>query len=196
MRLWPSSVRQWHWISSAIGLAGLFFFAVTGLTLNHSGQLESPAEVRTSELQLPPLLLQQLQAADESALPDDVQYWLSQNLDLDLSISPLELSAEYALEAAISPRTHTSIQIDRETGRVISETTTQGWITFFNNLHTNRHDSLAWSWFIDFFAVSCIVFSASGLLLLKRQASGRPFTWPVMGLGLLLPLILILFFFH
>lgn len=196
MRLRSGSVRQWHWISSAIGLTGLLFFAVTGVTLNHSGQLESPADTQNAEWQLPAPLLEQLKAQPEDAdtLPIEVQHWLGQILDLPVQV--LEQATDYSLELELSPRTQMSIQIDLETGQVFSETTTQGWVSFFNDLHTNRHGSLAWSWFIDFFAASCIIFSLSGLLLLKRQASGRTTTWPLVGLGLVIPVVLTVFFLH
>ena len=31
---WKGQLRTWHWISSALCLAGLLLFAVTGFTLN------------------------------------------------------------------------------------------------------------------------------------------------------------------
>src|SRR5690606_6670340 len=44
---WAKQVRQWHWISSAICLVGMLGFAVTGITLNHAGAIESaPVTVR------------------------------------------------------------------------------------------------------------------------------------------------------
>jgi hypothetical protein len=55
---------------------------------------------------------------------------------------------------------------------------------------------LAWSLFIDLFAIACIVFSVTGVLLLKLHAANRPATWPVVGLGLLIPVLLILLFIH
>ncbi|NIV36045.1 MAG: hypothetical protein GWN58_43325, partial [Anaerolineae bacterium] len=37
MRLWLGTLRQWHWISSALCLVGMLLFSVTGITLNHAG---------------------------------------------------------------------------------------------------------------------------------------------------------------
>ena len=40
------------------------------------------------------------------------------------------------------------------------------------------------------------VFSVTGLLILKMHAANRPSTWPMVGLGLVLPLLLALLFIH
>jgi uncharacterized protein len=39
--VWLRRLHTWHWISSAIALAGILFFSLTGLTLNHAESLES-----------------------------------------------------------------------------------------------------------------------------------------------------------
>lgn len=41
-----------------------------------------------------------------------------------------------------------------------------------------------------------MIFSLTGLLLLQRQAAFRPSTWTLTGLGLLLPLLIVLLFAH
>ena len=38
---WLRQMRQWHWISAAVCLIGMLLFAVTGITLNHSGTIEA-----------------------------------------------------------------------------------------------------------------------------------------------------------
>jgi hypothetical protein len=54
----------------------------------------------------------------------------------------------------------------------------------------------AWFWFIDIFAVACIVFTLTGLLLLQLHARHRPATWPIVGAGLAIPVILAILFLH
>src|ERR1044072_7656759 len=53
---WKAQLRQWHWISSAICLAGLLLFAVTGFTLNHAGLIEAMPETITRDIKLSPTL--------------------------------------------------------------------------------------------------------------------------------------------
>ena len=46
------------------------------------------------------------------------------------------------------------------------------------------------------FALACVVFTVSGLFLLQLHARQRRTTWPWVGLGLLIPLLLALIFIH
>jgi len=87
-------------------------------------------------------------------------------------------------------------EMSLESGELEYELTDRGWIAYFNDLHKGRHSGEAWSWFIDLFAVACVVFSLTGLLLLQRHAGNRPSTWPLVGLGLVIPLLLALLFIH
>ena len=54
----------------------------------------------------------------------------------------------------------------------------------------------AWFWFIDAFAVACIIFTLTGLLLLQLHARHRPSTWPLVATSLLVPLLLAMFLIH
>ena len=44
-------------------------------------------------------------------------------------------------------------------------------IAWLNDLHKGRHTGEAWSWFIDIFAVACLVFAGTGLFLLLLAAA-------------------------
>ncbi len=63
-------------------------------------------------------------------------------------------------------------------------------------MHKGRNTGAVWSWFIDIFAIACIVFCITGFLILKYHASHRPSTWPVIGFGIVLPIVLALLFVH
>ena len=88
------------------------------------------------------------------------------------------------------------LSIDFLLGELLYENTSRGVISYLNDLHKARNTGLAWSWFIDLFSVVSIVFCLTGLLLLVRQQRSRPMTWPVTGLGLLIPVLLALLFIH
>ena len=51
-RIIPGTVRQWHWISSAVCLVGMLLFAFTGITLNHAADIEASPQVQTTEAEL------------------------------------------------------------------------------------------------------------------------------------------------
>ncbi|MCW8154864.1 hypothetical protein D7243_01555 [Stutzerimonas stutzeri] len=197
MRLWLGTLRQWHWISSALCLIGMLLFAVTGITLNHAGQIESKPQVQSRAAQLPEPLLAKLQAeVPESGLPVELRGWLEQTLDIRLAGRDAEWSDGELYVALPRPGGDAWLSLSSETGELEYESTDRGWIAYFNDLHKGRHTGEAWSWFIDFFAVACVVFSLTGLLLLQRHAGNRPSTWPLVGLGLVIPLLLALLFIH
>ena len=45
-------------------------------------------------------------------------------------------------------------------------------------------------------AIACVVFTVTGLFLLQMHARQRPSTWPWVGLGLVVPVLLALLFIH
>lgn len=197
-RFWLGSLREWHWISSAVCLIGMLLFSITGITLNHAAQIKSKPEIVTLEAEVLPSVLEMLEIpADEKApLPAALIDWLAQEQDIIVADQLAEWSEDEIYLSLPRPGGDAWLSIDLATGELVYEVTDRGWIAYFNDLHKGRNTGVAWSWFIDVFAVFCIIFSITGLLLLKRYASGRPATWPMVGLGLVLPWVLILLFIH
>ena len=192
------SLREWHWISSALCLAGLLLFAVTGITLNHAAQIEGRSEITTVETRIPDAILQLAREAAmaEAMLPSELAAYLEEQIRANLHGRPVEWSGGELYIAMPRPGADAWLSLDLETGELLFEDTDRGWIAYFNDLHKGRHTGIAWSWFIDVFAGVCVLFSLTGLLLLQRQVSSRPTTWPLTGLGLLIPLLLMLLLIH
>ncbi|UYB53603.1 PepSY-associated TM helix domain-containing protein [Xanthomonas sp. AM6] len=195
---WLRTLHQWHWISSALCLIGMLLFAATGLTLNHAARIEAKPQVLNRTAQLPPALLQRLggQAEGDAPLPRPVAAWLERELELSLGRRPAEWSAEEVYLALPGPGSDAWLSIDRGSGAVEYERTERGWISYFNDLHKGRNAGPAWGWFIDLFAVACLVFCITGLFLLQLHARQRRMTWPLVGLGLLIPLLIALLLIH
>lgn len=193
------TVRQWHWISSALCLVGMLLFAVTGITLNHAADIPSRHRVTLVETELPDQFMRSWLADEQPSaiLPEDLRNWLHREHKVVLR-SGLVGEWEHGEFYASLPRPGGDgwLSIDGETAELIYERTDRGWVAWLNDLHKGRNTGLAWSWFIDIFAVACVVFCGSGLLLLQRHAGSRPSTWPLTTLGLLIPLLLILIFMH
>lgn len=194
---WIGTLRQWHWISSALCLVGMLLFAVTGITLNHAGQIEASPTVTTLERELPAELHQALlDDTPTRGLPLVLRQWLEQTLSLDLDGRTPEWSDGELYIGLPRPGGDAWLSLDIESGLLEYERTDRGWVAYFNDLHKGRHTGTAWSWFIDLFAVACVVFSLTGLLLLKRYSTNRPTTWPLVGLGLVIPVVLAILFIH
>ena len=203
---WLKKLHEWHWISSAICLIGMLLFAVTGFTLNHAGQIEAKPKVETREAQLPADLLEKLQQAhkqsaqaaskDVVTLPADIEGWLAQQIKVSAKGFAVEWSEEEAYVPLPRPGGDAWLRVDMKDGAVEYETTDRGWISYLNDLHKGRHAGAAWSLFIDLFAIGCLVFCITGLLILKMHAQRRPMTWPMVGLGFVLPVLLVLLLVH
>lgn len=196
---WLKTLHQWHWISSALCLLGMLLFAVTGLTLNNAAHIESKAVVTSRDARLPDAMLQQLSAAPahkKAPLPAPVAQWLDEALDAATAGRPAEWSADEVYLSLPRAGGDAWLSIDLASGDVEYERTDRGWISYLNDLHKGRNTGLAWSWFLDVFAVACLVFSLTGLVLLKMHAGNRNATWPMVGLGLVIPVVLALLFIH
>ncbi|WP_342067953.1 PepSY-associated TM helix domain-containing protein [Achromobacter kerstersii] len=196
---WLKTLHQWHWISSALCLLGMLLFAITGLTLNNASHIESKAVVATRQAQLPEPVLKQLTAPagqKKAPLPAPVAQWLDDTLDAGTANKTAEWSADEVYLSLPRAGGDAWLSIDRASGEVEYERTDRGWVSYLNDLHKGRNTGLAWSWFLDIFAGACLVFSLTGLVLLKMHAGNRSATWPMVGLGVVIPVVLALLFIH
>lgn len=196
---WLKQLHQWHWISAALSLIGLLLFAVTGITLNHAAQI--PAEPVTVEQTgaLPAPLLVRLSdfpAETTDAVPDAVARWAADAFKVQIAGRPTETTAGEIYVALPEPGGDGWLTIDRASGEALRERTTRGWVAWLNDLHKGRNTGPVWYWFIDVFAAACIVFAVTGFGLTWLHARQRPSTWPLLGLGLLIPAVIALLFIH
>jgi hypothetical protein len=200
--VWLKNLHQWHWISSAMCLLGMFLFSITGITLNHSSQIEAKPVVVRKQAQLPAPLTAQLrtyaQAHDgaKDPLPAAVEQWLNDTWKVQAGGRPAEWAADEVYLPLPKAGGDAWVRIALEDGATEFENTDRGWISWLNDVHKGRNTGAAWNWFIDIFAVACLVFCITGLLILKFHAANRPFTWPMVGLGILIPFVIALLFIH
>jgi hypothetical protein len=199
---WLKHLHQWHWMSAALCLIGMLLFSITGFTLNHASWIGAKPAVTTRTAELPAALLAQLKdswethADEKAALPTTVTDWLGETWSLRTGDRPTEWSDEEIYVSLPRPGGDAWLTIDLENGAVTHEATDRGWLSYFNDLHKGRNTGAAWSLFIDVFAIAALIFASTGLLLLKMHSGHRPGTWPMVGLGLVLPLLLALLFIH
>ena len=196
---WLKTLHEWHWISSALCLVGILFFSITGVTLNHSAQIEASPEVIQRKAILPDELRTALAGADSAsdpALPAALREWISKTMDVEVGARIGEWSEDEIYVSMPRAGGDAWLSIDRASGAIEYEKTDRGWISWFNVLHKGRNTGTAWAWFIDVFALACVVFSVSGFFLLQMHARQRPMTWPMVGLGLLVMVLIALLFIH
>jgi hypothetical protein len=203
---WVKQFYLWHWVSSAFALVGMLFFAITGITLNHSASLTAKPVVKETRESLPPSLHALVALPDggadvdaaevKRALPRDLRRWLARNLSADPGARAVEWTAEEIYVDLPRPGGDGWLTIDRETGEVMHSETTRGVIAWLNDLHKGRHTGTVWILFMDAFSVISVIFCLTGLGLLVVHARRRPMTWPVVLAGLIVPAIVVVFFLH
>lgn len=196
---WLRHMQQWHWISAAISLVGMLLFAVTGITLNHASQIDASPRITQLEAKLPADMLTQIKAAPTAAkvpVPQPLADWIKGRIGIDVGGRPAEWSTSEVYVGLARPGGDAWLTIDRAGGDITYERTDRGWIAYLNDLHKGRNTGLAWSIFLDVFALACIIFCVTGFVLLKLHAVGRPSTWPMVGLGVAVPVIVLIIFVH
>lgn len=177
----------------------MLLFAATGITLNNASHIESLPVVSKKSATIPANLLATIQAEpenDKATLPPAVADWINNEMHIELAETAGEWSDAEVYVSLPRPGGDAWLVIDRESGEVNHELTDRGWISYFNDLHKGRNTGLAWSWFLDIFSAAALVFSVTGLFMLSMHASNRPSTWPLVGLGVVIPVVLVILFIH
>jgi hypothetical protein len=201
--VWLKRMHTWHWISSATALTGILFFSVTGLTLNHAEALESTQQTYRSERKIVPVDLIGVLNADirrngegqaEPSAP--LRRWIRQAFGVDPGGRDAEWKANEIDLSLERPGGDAWLKVDLDKGIAEYHVSDAGWIAFFNDLHKGRHIGKWWSWLIDLIAISCVTFAVTGFVILKMHAHHRPLTWPIVGLGLLIPVLLAIVLLH
>lgn len=192
---WQRQFHTWHWISAAISLIGMLFFAITGITLNHAGAFAANPKVveRSGQLSVGALVLLRTQHAPNAPLPAPVASAVKQAVQIDVAGRDAEWAEDAITVNLPRPGGDGFVSIDPANGAITAELTDRGLLSLANDLHKGRNAGGPWVWFLDIFAGACVVFTLTGLLLLHLHSKRRPSTWPLVGLGLIVPLLLVHF---
>lgn len=181
----------------------MLLFAITGFTLNHAVDIEAKVTRSHTLKSMPPPILQRLATAQQrynqnlsSSLPLEVHHWLEREYQIDVTGKAIEWTPEEIYIAMPRPGGDAWLRFDLVNGEIEYEKTERGLIAYLNDLHKGRNTGKAWSWFIDIFAIACLVFCITGLFLLKMHAGNRSLTWPLLVMGLVFPLVLAIVFIH
>lgn len=195
---WLKHLHRWHWISSAVSLVALLLFSITGFTLNHAARIEASPAVSRFAATLPAPLLRRLTdpGAKSAPVPPAVAEFVRAETGARIEGRAGDWSDDEVYVSLPRPGGDAWVAIDRETGDVQYEVTDRGWLAWLNDLHKGRNTGPVWSAFIDVFALACLVFAVTGLVLLKMHAAQRGMTWPMVALGFVLPVVIALLFIH
>ena len=148
----------------------LFFFAVTGLTLNHTewfagAQHSVQSQGALEKSWLGPRVAK-LEIVEHLRRVHSVRGALS-----DFRVDDPQLAVSFK-----GPGYTADVFVDRASGRYELTETRMGFAAVMNDLHKGRDTGRAWSWLIDLSAVLMILVSVSGTILIfflpKRRTIG------------------------
>lgn len=178
LKKWIANGSRWlHIYLSMISFAIVFFFAVTGITLNHPDWFGAGLQ-RT--------------ASHKGALPAE---WMKQPAKLEIvealrsrhgvrgAMSDFRVDAQQCAVSFKGPAYTADAFVDRASGSYELTVTTMGLVALLNDLHKGRDTGRAWAWVIDVSAALLVFVSATGMVLMwfvyKRRVSG--YTIAVLG---------------
>jgi hypothetical protein len=166
--------RWLHIYLSMISFAIVFFFAVTGLTLNHadrfSDQLQSVQA--KGRLNLVWVNVQDTTKIARLEIVEDIR----KNNNIKAALSDFRIDEAQIGVSFKGPGYAADAFINRQTGEYELTKTSAGFVGIINDLHKGRDTGSGWSVFIDISAILLTLVSLTGLLLLlfikRKRLSG------------------------
>lgn len=152
----------------------LFFFALTGITLNHTEWFEH--QLKTSNVKGN---LQQAWVAGKdstSVKKLEIVEWLRSKHGIHGALADFVIDEYQCTISFNGPGYTADIFVDREDGSYDLSETRTGAFGILNDLHKGRDTGKAWAWVIDISAVLMMLVSLSGLMMLyflkKKRLAG------------------------
>ena len=156
---------RWLHIYGSMGsFAIVFFFAVTGLTLNHP--LWFANQQRTSTMKGAMEASWTNTASDDRVGKLEIVEYLRKTHGIQGAVDDFRIEAAECDVAFKGPGYSADVLIDRPTGRYEITESRLGFTAIINDLHKGRDSGEAWKWFIDVSAVLLTFVSATGLVLI------------------------------
>ncbi|HMH32295.1 MAG TPA: PepSY-associated TM helix domain-containing protein [Puia sp.] len=178
-------ISRWlHIYLSMVSFAIVFFFAVTGLTLNHADKFGDQLHSVQEHGKLP---LNWVNTPDTSRIAKlEIVEYLRKINGIRAALTDFRIDDSQIGVSFKGPGYAADAFINRETGGYDITKTSAGFIGLINDLHKGRDTGSAWSVFIDVSAILMTLVSLTGMLLMlfiKRKRVGGMI---VAVLGLLL----------
>ena len=181
-----ATIRWMHVYLSMFGLATIFFFGATGITLNHPDWAFGGAEVvvqakgRVEPRWLNPAAgISGAREEPEGGRPVmklEIVEHLRKEHGLRGALAEFKVDDAECMVTFKGPAYSADAFIDRETGRYTLTESSHGFLAVINDLHKGRDTGPAWSVVIDISAGLMVVVSLTGLALLfyikRRRAPG------------------------
>jgi len=181
--------RWFHVYSSMIAFLLIFFFGITGITLNHpTWTFGSDIQMSTVEGQLPfsPTF------ADNTADYLTISEFARSELGVSGSVDSFETTNDTIGITYRNPGYGADLFVDAVDGTYQLNVEQQGWVAVLNDLHKGRDSGSTWSWVIDVSAAFLVVVSLTGLLMQFFLRRRRRSAFISVAVGSILTVVLTL----
>ena len=181
--------RWFHVYSSMIAFLLIFFFGITGITLNHpTWTFGSDIQMSTVEGQLPfsPTF------ADNTADYLTISEFARSELGVSGSVDSFETTNDTIGITYRNPGYGADLFVDAVDGTYQLNVEQQGWVAVLNDLHKGRDTGSTWSWVIDVSAAFLVVVSLTGLLMQFFLRRRRRSAFISVAVGSILTVVLTL----
>ena len=176
--LWKRKVAAWsRWVHiylSMVSFAILFFFAVTGLTLNHQQWFAKQQKTTQFKGKLNHAWVRSTGPQGVEKL--EIAEYLRSSHKISAALSEFRVDDSQLSLAFKGPGYTADVFVDRDSGAYDVTETRMGLAAVLNDLHKGRDSGKGWAWLIDVSAVFMTFVSVSGIVLLlflqKRRFSG------------------------
>jgi len=180
-----ASVTRWlHIYLSMVSFAILFFFAVTGLTLNHAEWFAGQQHITEFKGKIPVKWVNSPDTGKVAKL--EVVEYLRNTYGIKGYLSDFRIDGAGCSVSFKGPGYSSDSFINRETGEYNLTETRMGIVAVMNDLHKGRDAGSAWSKLIDASSVLMTLISLSGFTLIffikRKRLSGLI----VAGIGMLI----------
>ncbi len=159
-----SLIRWLHLYLSMFGFAALFFFAVTGITLNHPSWIEGNQKVERVTGTIDPAWedSDEINIEARDAIVEHIRNTHNIRARLkDFRIDDFEYSLSFS-----GPGFNADAFIERSTGTYEMTVVSAGFIAALNDLHKGSETGTLWATVIDISAILMILVSVTGLVMI------------------------------
>jgi hypothetical protein len=167
-------IRWLHIYLSMLSFAIVFFFAVTGLTLNHADKFGDEMTTRHEKGRLDSSWVN---AKDTSKIERlYIVEYLRRTHHIHAALSDFRIEEDQVGVSFKGPGYAADVFISRPGGHYEVSQTSAGFVGLINDLHKGRDTGHGWSVFIDVSAVLLALVSLTGMVLLlflkRRRTAG------------------------
>ena len=155
--------RYVHGWLSAFAFLSLFFFALTGLFLNHPDWFKAENQEVTQTLNLPENLRQQLLRQENPS--DALLNYIRTQQDVIGRYQSSEVMDNEVMIRLESPAGSTDIWAMLDSGDVEVNSKAATTVSLIKDLHRGKNSGTAWSWMIDISAIIILLLSVAGYIL-------------------------------